>query len=246
MSTLAMPQSGAPVLAVVEDEEDLRDAIVEYFSDHGFRVLAAGSAAEFRALARTEAFHVALLDIVMPGEDGLSLARWLRQWPSRPGILFATAAGTAIDRVVGLEVGADDYVVKPYDLRELLARVRSLLRRLPSGEAAAATPGAKGPRTVAVGPHTVNLDARRVLDRDGRPIELTATEFDLLVAMITRPNRILSRSQLLAGERDAAGRDGDRSIDIRITRLRRKIEADPQQPALIRTVRGEGYMYVPA
>jgi DNA-binding response OmpR family regulator len=245
MSTLSTPAPATPTLVIVEDEEHLREAVAEYFEGHGFRVLTAGSAAEFRLLARDETIHVALLDITMPGEDGLSLARWLRGWPSRPGILFATAAGTPVDRIVGLEVGADDYLVKPYDLRELLARVRALLRRLPTGQPAATAAVADVPRTVPVGPHTVNLDARRLLDREGRAIDLTATEFDLLVAMITRPNRVLSRSQLLAGEREAGG-DGDRSIDIRITRLRKKIEADPQQPTLIRTVRGEGYVYVPA
>lgn len=245
MSTAAPLSDEVPTLVIVEDEEHLREAVAEYLAGHGFRVLTAGNAAEFRALAQDETFHVALLDITMPGEDGLSLARWLRQWSSRPGILFATASGTSIDRIVGLEVGADDYVVKPYDLRELLARVRSLFRRLPQ-QAVAPMARAKDARIIMVGPHTVNLDARRVLDRDGHPIDLTATEFDLLVAMVTRPNRVLSRSQLLVGERDPGGRDSDRSIDIRITRLRKKIEADPQQPLLIRTVRGEGYMYVPA
>ena len=246
MSTLAASGDDLPTLAIVEDEEHLREAVAEYLGDHGFRVLTSGNAAEFRALARHEAFQVVLLDITMPGEDGLSLARWLRQWPSRPGILFATASGTPVDRVVGLEVGGDDYLVKPYDLRELLARVRSLLRRLPNQDGAASTPAPDKTRTIAVGTHTVHLDARRVIDRAGRAVELTATEFDLLIAMVSRPNRVLSRGQLLAGQRGSDSPEGERSIDIRITRLRKKIETDPQQPALIRTVRGEGYMYVPA
>jgi DNA-binding response OmpR family regulator len=246
MSTLSTAAPATPTLAIVEDEDHLREAVAEYFADHGFRVLTAADAAAFRALARDEVIDVALLDITMPGEDGLSLARWLRGWPSRPGILFATAAGTPVDRIVGLEVGADDYMVKPYDLRELLARVRALLRRLPAAGPAMSAGPAEAARTVIVGPHTVHLDARRVLDRAGRPVDLTATEFDLLLAMVTRPNRVLSRSQLGADERGEVARDGDRSIDIRITRLRKKIEADPQQPTLIRTVRGEGYMYVPA
>lgn len=246
MSTLPTPPVETPTLVIVEDEEHLREAVAEYFSDRGFRVLMAANAAEFRALARSEVFHIALLDITMPGEDGLSLARWLRQWPSRPGILFATAAGTPVDRVVGLEVGADDYLVKPYDLRELLARVRSLMRRLPSGQVSAGPGEAKAARTVPVGRHTIHLDSRRLLDSQGATIELTASEFDLLVTMVTRPNRVLSRSQLLAGDRGEVSRDGDRSIDIRVTRLRKKIEPNPGEPTLIRTVRGEGYMYVPA
>ena len=134
----------------------------------------------------------------MPGEDGLSLARWLRRRPRPPGIIFATSAGTSIDRVVGLEIGADDYLVKPYDLRELLARIRTLLRRI-SPDTAPRTPNpAPAPaRTAKVGPHTINFDSRRLFDGSGHPIELTATEFDVLAMLVARPNRILTRAQLL-------------------------------------------------
>jgi DNA-binding response OmpR family regulator len=235
-------------VVIVEDEEHLREAVAEYLAARGFRVLTAPDAETFRALARTEVFGVVVLDIAMPGEDGLSLARWLRGWPTRPGVILATASGTAVDRVVGLEVGADDYVVKPYDLRELLARIRALLRRLPAG---LSRPGATAPqsapaRTVRVGRFTVNIDARRVVDCDGHPLDVTATEFDLLAALATRPNRVLSRAQLLAGSDGRGGDEGERSVDIRVTRLRRKIEADPGKPTLICTVRGEGYMFVPS
>jgi DNA-binding response OmpR family regulator len=236
-----------PVIAIVEDEEHLREAVAEYMEQHGFHVLTAGDAAGFRQIAREEPFHLVVLDITMPGEDGLSLARWLRQWPNRPGIIFATASGTQVDRIVGLEIGADDYVVKPYDLRELLARIRSVLRRLP--EVAPSPTQQVGPaaRTAKVGPFTMNFDARRLTDEQGKPVELTATEFDLLSMLVTRPNRVFTRAQLLAGETGrGASEDGERTIDIRVTRLRRKIETHPQQPELIRTVRGEGYMFVPA
>lgn len=235
-------------MAIVEDEEHLREAVAEYLAARGFRVLTAPDAESFRALARTEVFGVVVLDIAMPGEDGLSLARWLRGWPTRPGVILATASGTPVDRVVGLEVGADDYVVKPYDLRELLARIRALLRRLPAGlsRSGATAPESAPAHTVRVGRFTVNLDARRVIDGDGHPLDVTATEFDLLAALATRPNRVLSRAQLLAGADRRGGDEGERSVDIRVTRLRRKIEADPGKPALICTVRGEGYMFVPS
>lgn len=234
-----------PVVAVVEDEEHLREAVAEYLERHGFRVLAAADAAAFRRIARDTPFQVAVLDITMPGEDGLSLARWLRQWPERPGIVLATASGTPIDRIVGLEIGADDYLVKPYELRELLARLRSLLRRLPEVAATRAQPAPHAARTARVGPYTMNLDARRLFNGDGRPVDLTATEFDLLSILVARPNQVFSRTQLLGEDRRGA-EDGERSVDIRVTRLRRKIEAEPQRPALIRTVRGEGYMFVQA
>lgn len=234
-----------PIVVVVEDENHLREAVAEYLGDHGFTVLTAENGKVLRELARTQRFDIAVLDVAMPGEDGLSLARWLRQAADRPGIIFATSAGAPVDRVVGLEIGADDYLVKPYDLRELLARIRSLLRRLSITPPGPATPAVPPPRTAKVGPFTVNFDSRRLIDADGHTIDLTGTEFDLLAMMVARPNRILSRAQLLAGEHGRDADEGDRSIDIRVTRLRRKIEANPQQPMLIRTVRGEGYMYVP-
>ena len=234
-----------PTIVLVEDEEHLREAVAEYLGERGFRVLAAENAAAFRELAKTETFQMVILDITMPGEDGISLARWLRQWPSRPGIIFATSSGTSVDRIVGLEIGADDYLVKPYDLRELLARIRALIRRLPDANASQTAPTPGPARSVRVGSHTINLDARRLTDRDGKPVDLTATEFDLLAILVGRPNRVFSRGQLLAGADGRSTEEGERSIDIRVTRLRRKIEVDPQQPSLIRTVRGEGYMYVP-
>ncbi|CAG1013675.1 MAG: response regulator transcription factor [Rhizobiaceae bacterium] len=232
-------------IAIVEDEPDLREAVAEYLAANGFDVSTAADAAEMRSLAAAEPFHLAILDIAMPGEDGLSLGRWLRS--KMPiGIIFASAAGTAIDRIVGLEIGADDYVVKPYELRELLARVRSVLRRVPSsldaptpeGEAAAA------PRkVVAFGPFSADLEGRRVVGPSGAAIDLSKSEYDVLEVFLTRPNRLLTRAALA----DAIGADDtgedSRAMDIRIMRLRKKIEEDPANPRFLRTVRGEGYVF---
>ena len=235
-------------IAIADDEEHLREAVAEYLAGHGYDVVTAPDAATFRQIAADRTIDVAILDIAMPGEDGLSLARWLRR-QSRAGIIFASASGSAMDRIVGLEIGGDDYLSKPYDLRELLARVRSLIRRLDAAAptpapAAAAAPAAAPPgRLVRFGPFTLDPASRRLSHRDDGPLDLTAAEFDLLEVLASRPNRILSRGLIaeLLGD-DSAGAEGDRRIDVRITRLRRKIEPDPDSPRFIRTVRGEGYV----
>lgn len=234
-------------VAIVDDETDLREGVGEYLSRMGVRCTLAANGSELKAIAEREPIDVAILDIAMPGEDGLMLARWLRARGPRPGIILATASGTSDDRIVGLSLGADDYLVKPYDLRELLARIRSLLRRLPATDAAAARPtiGPAAPaRQVKIGPYAFDLDARMLSDEQGRPIELTMMEGDLLAALATRPRRVLSRAQLLELAHGQAG-ENERSIDIRVTRLRKKIEPDPEKPSLIRTVRGEGYLFSP-
>ncbi len=237
-------------LAIVDDEPHLREAVADFLRGYGFEVIEAADAAAFRALVAEAPVDVALLDIAMPGEDGLSLARWLRR-RSRTGIIFATAAGLPIDRIVGLEIGADDYVVKPYDLRELLARIRSLLRRLaaepaPAAAAPSAPPANPASRTIQFGPYVLDRDGRRLTDRDGRTIDLTPKEFDLLEILASRANRVLSRAQLVElGADEAEAGESDRRIDIRVTRLRRKIEPQPDRPRFIRTVRGEGYVFVP-
>ena len=236
-------------IAVVDDEEHLREAVAEYLEGAGFRTVAAGTGAQFREIVAREPVDLVILDIAMPGEDGLSVARWLRGRGPRPGIILATSASEAIDKIVGLEIGADDYVVKPYDLREMLARVRSVLRRLPAPDeqpAGPIAPVAKPARLVQIGSHILNLDSRTLFDGSGTPLDLTSMEVDLLAALAARPHRVLSRSQLLEIAHGRAQHENDRSIDIRVTRLRKKIEADADHPALIRTVRGEGYMFVPS
>lgn len=232
-------------IAIVEDEPDLREAVAEYLEANGFQVFAAENAAEMRKLAERESFHLAILDIAMPGEDGLSLGRWLRtQMPL--GIIFATAAGTSLDRIVGLELGADDYVVKPFELRELLARVRSVLRRVPAE--AASLPQGNAPerharRTMSFGAFEADFEGRRLTGPDGATVELAKSEFDVLEVFLSRPNRLLSRATVLQaiGLDDEA--DTSRALDIRIMRLRKKIEPDPSTPRFLRTVRGEGYIF---
>jgi two-component system phosphate regulon response regulator OmpR len=235
-------------VAIVDDEEHLREAVAEYLELQGFDVLSYRNAQVFREESIGKAIDVAILDIAMPGEDGLSLARFIRKSRST-GIIMATAAGRPIDRIVGLEIGADDYLVKPYELRELLARIKSVLRRVKAAPANGQNNHAQAPvaesRSLKFGALTLDLDARRLVDGAGAPIDLTAMEFDLLQALATRPNRVLSRGQLQEFAHGRSADESDRSIDIRVTRLRKKIEPDPEHPRFIKTVRGEGYVFVP-
>lgn len=238
---------------LVDDDPDIRAMLSEYLSTHGLEVAAAdGGAAMLDALAQAVP-DVVLLDLRLPGEDGLSLLRYLRQHHA-VGVLIVTGAGEVVDRVVGLEMGADDYIAKPFEPRELLARVKSVVRRLaPAAAAAPAVEAARPPSAVqrdepmvAVGECRLDLRAHRLFDAAGEELMLTAMEFELLKAFVERPNQVLSRDQLLTLTRNREWEPFDRSIDIRIARLRRKVEPDPERPRLIRTVRGAGYMYVPA
>jgi two-component system phosphate regulon response regulator OmpR len=237
-----------PTIAIVEDEDDLRDAVVEYLEGRGLSVIPAAGAAEFRAMAETRPFEVAVLDIsIGNGEDGLSLARWLRGLSPRPGIILATAAIAPIDRIVGLELGADDYLGKPYELRELFARIKTVLRRVGmNGEAPKPIQPASAPQPAGIRCGSLKLDAasNRLTGPGGLAIELTTLEADLLGALIQRPQRVLSRTQL----QNATGREpseAGREIDIRVMRLRRKLRDSGLEHDFIRTVRGEGYMFVP-
>ena len=227
---------------VVDDDADVRRMLVEYLSAHDYRVEAAANGAEMRAQLARGVPDVVLLDVGLPGEDGLSLARWLRERHA-VGSIMVTAADGVVDRVVGLEVGADDYIAKPFDPRELRARLKSVLRRS-KGEGAAATATAARSR-VRIGRCVLDLDSRQLFGPDGADVAITAMEFDLLKAFADNPNRVLSRDRLLTLTRNREWEPFDRSIDIRIARLRRKIEADPDNPLAIRTVRGAGYMFVP-
>jgi DNA-binding response OmpR family regulator len=227
-------------VVVVDDEHDIRDTVQEYLQLHGYRVSAADGGAALRRLAEAGDIDLAVLDINMPGEDGLSLARFLRE-KGGIGIIMLTAADETVDRIVGLEMGADDYMAKPFDLRELLARTKAVLRRRATAEApeAAAEPTTR----VRFGHCLLDLDAHRLYDADGNEIAITAMEFDLLKAFAEHPNRVLNRDQLLELAHNRSWEPFDRSIDIRIARLRRKVERDPAKPQVIKTVRGTGYVY---
>jgi len=232
-----MPQSTR--VLIVEDDPDVRNSTAEYLASHDFQVDVADCGDAMRAALEKAVPNVVLLDLKLPGEDGLTLARSLRE-RYNVAIIMVTAADAVVDRVVGLEVGADDYVAKPFDLRELLARVKSVLRR------AQAPAGGATPQTVRVGDFSLDLSAHRLLDGRGAEVPLTSMEFDLLRVFVGHPNQVLSRDQLLNLTRNRDWEPFDRSIDIRIARLRRKLEADPDKPQLIKTVRGAGYCYVPA
>lgn len=232
-------------ILVVDDEAELREMVEEYLGDQGFDVTTADGGAAMRRALEEGAFDLVLLDVKMPGEDGLTLARYLREH-HRVGIIMLTAMGDVVDRVVGLEVGADDYVTKPFDPRELLARVKSVLRRLPGAQAGAAVPDTAGPEGIRFGRCILNLESHQLFDGDGQEIPLTSMEFDLLKAFATHPNRVLSRDQLLNLAHNRDWEPFDRSIDIRVTRLRRKVEEDPAKPQAIKTIRGAGYMFVPS
>jgi two-component system phosphate regulon response regulator OmpR len=237
--------AGASIL-VVEDDPTIREMIAEYLDGHGYAVAQAESGAAMRRALAVRVPEVVLLDVNLGGEDGLSLARYLREHHDL-GIIMVTAAGDVVDRVVGLEVGADDYVAKPFDPRELLARLKSLLRRL-AGRAQGGKPerGARAQaRAVEVGSCMLDLSAHRLLDARGAEIALTSMEFDLLRVFTEHPNQVLSRDQLLTHTRNRAWEPFDRSIDIRIARLRKKIEPDPEKPRTIKTIRGAGYLFVP-
>ena len=244
----AAPQD--PRILVVDDDPDLRALLRDYLGSNGFSVdLAAHGDAMRECLTQVQPQAV-ILDLMLPGEDGLTLARELRRQSNVP-ILMLSARGEEVDRVIGLEVGADDYLPKPFSPRELLARLRALLRRAQQGAGASAEGAGAGDDfggkdgMKRFGPFMLDAAAFRLL-RDGQDVGLSVAEFTLLQAMAGHPNRVLSRDQLIdwlkGYERDAF----DRSIDVRVTRLRRKIESDPAHPVYIRTIRGQGYLFNPA
>jgi len=227
-------------LLIVDDEPDVREVLEEYFAGQGYAVHAAEDAAAARTIAGKEPVDLALVDINMPGEDGLSLARHLRERYAAIAIVMLTSSGTVVDRIVGLEMGADDYVPKPFDPRELGARVKSVLRRT-----SAAGRGEIGAERVRIGRCVLDIPAHRLTDENGAEVAMSPLEFDLLKALAQHPNRPLSRERILNLNQSRDWDPFDRSVDLRVMRLRKKVEPDPQQPRYIRTIRNEGYVFVP-
>lgn len=230
-------------ILIVEDDLAVREMIAEYLRTHGYDVAGVDRGVAMREAVERALPDVILLDINLPGEDGFTLARFLREHYD-VGIIIVSAATEIADRVLGLEIGADDYVNKPFDLRELRARIKSVIRRRQATPAPEAAAAAASPR-IQVGACALDLASHRLFTEDGSEVSLTNMEFDLLKAFVERPNQVLDRDRLLTLTRNRDWEPFDRSIDIRIARLRRKIEADPEHPQAIRTVRGAGYMYVP-
>ena len=234
---IAMSRKGT--ILIVDDEPGVREVLEEYLTAHGYTAIGADSAAAARKLVAKEPVDLALIDIHMPGEDGLTLARHLRERHAGVAIVMLTSATAVVDRIVGLEMGADDYVPKPFDPRELIARVKSVLRRT-----SAAARGEIGAEKVRIGRCVLDLEAHRLVDEQGADVAMSSLEYDLLKAFAQHPNRALSRERILnMNQRDWD--PFDRSVDLRVMRVRKKIEPDPEHPRFIRTVRNEGYVFVP-
>lgn len=227
-----------PVILLVDDEPSIREPLAEYLGTNGLNILTAASAAEAREQIESHEIDLVLLDIMMPGEDGLSLTRDLRANTQLPVILL-TARAEDTDRIVGLEIGADDYVTKPFNPRELLARIKAVLRRT-EGQGMPVKSG-DGVRYGIEG-FTLETEGRRLLDPQGEEIKLTGGEYELLLVLTERAGRVLNRDQLLDMTQGREAHVFDRSIDNQISRLRKKIELDPKEPVIIKTVRGGGYV----
>ena len=228
-----------PHILVVDDHRDIRELVAKYLAKHGLRVSVADGGAALRKALKASAIDLVVLDIMMPGEDGLSLCRHLRETTDLPVILL-TAMAEETDRVVGLEIGADDYLTKPFNPRELLARIKAVLRRtqsLPRQRTADAQGRVRFERWI------FDAQRRELVDREGTAVPLSTAEARLLVAFMDHPNMVLSRDQLLDLTQGRAAKAFDRSIDNQVSRLRRKLEADPKNPVLIKTVWGGGYSF---
>lgn len=224
-------------LLVVDDDAELRELAQAYLKQQGFDVETVEDGAHMDAALAAHSFDLIILDLMLPGEDGLSIAKRLKSHLNVP-IIIVSAQGEDVDRIVGLEIGADDYIAKPFNPRELLARIRAVLRRAQN------RPPAEAETVTRFGAFELDLNAHR-LSRDGKPVPLTSGEFDLLVILVAHPNKVLDRDRLLDLLTGAERSPFDRSIDVRVTRLRGKIEQNPSEPVYIKTIWGKGYMFCP-
>jgi two-component system OmpR family response regulator len=229
-------------ILVVDDQKDVCDVVAEYLAGEGYRVSTAQSGDEMRRVLAQSPADLVILDLMLPGEDGLALARSLRS-ESQMGIIIVTGRGELVDRIIGLEMGADDYLPKPFNLRELLARVKSVLRRVQGS--VELRPAAPQRQRVRFSGWELDLASRELTSPAGEEVRLTTGEYDLLAVFVANPNQILSRTRLLDLARSREAGPFDRTIDVQVGRLRRKIEEDPQNPSMIKTVRGGGYTFAP-
>jgi two-component system OmpR family response regulator len=227
-----------PHILVVDDDREIRDLLARFLEKHRMRVTVARDAREARRIWTAGHYHIVVLDLMLPGESGLDLARWMRTQSDIP-IVMLTAMGEETDRIIGLELGADDYVPKPFNPRELLARIRAVLRR--AGESTPRS-GDANARNLRFSGWTLEPARRRLLNPDQVEVPLTGGEYDLLVALVERANRVLTRDMLLDLLRGRQAGPFDRAIDVAISRLRRKLEDDGRNAQLIKTVRGGGYV----
>lgn len=232
------PENNKPHILIVDDDSEIRDLLSRFLAKHEYRVTTASDGREMKKALDDWQIDLIVLDLMMPGEDGLSLCRKVRADSNMP-VIMLTAMGEDVDRIIGLEVGADDYMAKPFNPRELAARIKAVLRRAESGSASASGGDKKGRYAFA----DFELDpATRSLYRGEEEIDITAGEYDLLIAFVGHPQRILNRDQLLDMAKGRSAIPFDRSIDVQVGRLRKKIEPDYREPTLIKTVRGGGYM----
>ena len=232
-----------PHILVVDDDREIRDLLARFLKQHGLRVSTAADGREMTQALDGNAIDLVVLDVMMPGVDGLTLTRNLRADNNRTPIIMLTAMGEDTDRIVGLEMGADDYMPKPFNPRELLARIKAVLRRFEHA------PPVLGPdddgEIVSFDGWRLDLGKRELFAPDGQSVAMSGGEFELLNAFVAHPGRVLSREQLLDMARGRDVQPFDRAIDVQVSRLRKKIEPDPKTPTMIKTVRGGGYMFTP-
>src|SRR5579885_1036057 len=230
-------------ILVVDDQKEICEMVQDYLTSEGYRVSTAHDGPGMRRVLAQTAVDLVILDLMLPGEDGLTLARALRE-ESNVGIIILTGRGETVDRIIGLEMGADDYLPKPFHLRELLARVKSVRRRASARKSADDKPAGARLKARFAGWH-LDLSTRELVSPDGGEVRLTTGEFDLLAAFVNNANQVLSRDRLLDLARNREAGPFDRTIDVQVGRLRRKLEDDPQRPSMIKTVRGTGYIFTP-